>query len=114
MNVDSGHSRPVSRFKGIYFCIAVYRKNAFLGAWDFFAVVPQVATEGGNKNQRCLLASLASSSYHTSMDVAEGGGGERKLRHRPMGTLSLSRASLLSRFAKPVSRKLCRTLQRAF
>lgn len=37
MNRVSGHSRPVSYFKCIYFCFAVYGENVFvLGRFDFF------------------------------------------------------------------------------
>lgn len=34
-NCVLGHSHPVSRFRGIYVCIAVW-ENCFLSTWDFF------------------------------------------------------------------------------
>lgn len=42
----SGYSRPVSRFRGICFCIAVYGEHAFWAEWVFFfSAVLRVATE---------------------------------------------------------------------
>lgn len=39
MNHVSGRSRPVSRIKSLYFCIAIYKENVII-----LAAVPTVAT----------------------------------------------------------------------
>lgn len=48
VNCVSAHSRAVSRFTGVRFCIAVNVEKSFLGPMRFFTAIPQVAT--GKKN----------------------------------------------------------------
>lgn len=54
-----------NRFKGFYFCISVYRENAFWVAWAFCLQYFKWPLE---KKSLCFhIASSASSSYHTCM-----------------------------------------------
>lgn len=65
----SGHSRPVRRFKGLYFCIVLNRKNAFWCPWDFYCCNTSSGHRGKSVHRH--IGSPVSSSYNAPMTMTQ-------------------------------------------